>query len=77
MVGLAFAVIKIYSRDPSRDMVGPVHNSVTAIATAKPVLAHGGQETKQLVVKQGQSGVMLVQALQTPRGGGSSIYLKI
>ena len=51
-----------YNRDPPRDMAEPVHNSVTAIATGKPLLAHGDQETRQLAV-------MLVQALSTPRGG--------
>ena len=50
-------------------------NSVTAMATGKPLLAHGDQETRQLAVMQGQSGVMLVQALSTPRG--VSINLKI
>ena len=49
-------------------MTEPVHNSATAMATGKPLLAHGDQETRQLVVMQGQSGVMLVQALSTPRG---------
>ena len=32
-VGLAFAAIKIYNRDPLRDMAEPVNNSVTAMAT--------------------------------------------
>ena len=49
-------------------MAEPVHNSVTAMATGRPLLAHGDQETRQLAVMQGQSGVMLVQALSTPRG---------
>ena len=53
-------------------MEEPVHNSVTAIATGKPLLpllAHGDQETRQLAIMQlGQSGVMLVQALSTPGG---------
>ena len=67
-MGLAFAAIKIYNRDPPRDMTEPVHNSATAMATGKPLLAHCDQETGQLAVMQGQSGVMLVQALPTLRG---------
>ena len=43
MVGLAFVVIKIYNRDPPRDMAEPVRNSATAKATGKPLLAHGDQ----------------------------------
>ena len=62
-VGLAFAAIKIYNRDPPRDMAQPVHNSFTVMATGKPLLAHGDQETRQSAVMQGQSGFMLVQAL--------------
>ena len=62
-MGLAFAAIKIYNRDHPRDMAEPVHNYVTAMATGKPLLAHGDQETRQLAVMQGQSGFMLVQAL--------------
>ena len=61
-------------------MAEPVHNSVTTMATGKPLLllAHGDQETRQLAVMQGQSGViiMLVQALSTPRegaGGGGGV----
>ena len=67
-VGLAFAAIKIYNKDPPRHMAEPVHNSVTAMATGKPLLAHGDQKTRHLAVMQGQLGVMLVQALSTPRG---------
>ena len=59
--------IKIYNRDPPRD-IEPVHNSVTAMTTGKPLLVHGDQETRQLELMQGQSGFMLVQALSTPRG---------
>ena len=44
-------------------MAEPVLNSVTAMATGKPLLAHGDQETRQLAVRQGQSNVMLFQRL--------------
>ena len=64
-VGLVFATIKTYKRNPPRDMAEPVHKSVTAMATGKPLLTHGVQETRQLAVMQGQSGVMLVQAVST------------
>ena len=33
------------------------------MATGKPLLAHGDQETRQLAVMQGQSGVLMVSAL--------------
>ena len=47
-VGLAFAAIKMYNKDPPRDMTEPVHNSVTAMAIGQPLLAHGNlQETRQ------------------------------
>ena len=35
-------------------MAEPVHNSVTAMVTGKPLLAHGDQGTMQLAVMQGQ-----------------------
>ena len=43
---LTFAAMKIYNRDLPRDMAQPVHNSVTAMATGKPLPAHGDQETR-------------------------------
>ena len=46
-MGLAFAAIKMYNKDPPRDMTEPVHNSVTAMAIGQPLLAHGDlQETR-------------------------------
>ena len=49
------------NRDPPRDMTEPVHNSVTAMAIGKPLLAHRVQETRQLAVMQGKSGFEDIQ----------------
>ena len=48
------------------NMTKPVHNSVTSRpwSQEEPLLAHGDQETRQLAVMQGQTGVMLVHAYQ-------------
>ena len=63
-MGWAFATIKIYNRDPPR-----ATTQSQPWPQGTPPLAHGDQKTRQLTVMQGQSGVMLVQALSKTRGG--------
>ena len=79
-VGLAFAAIKIYNRDPLRDMAEPVHNSVTAMATGNlkilrqlrvyprngPKLVVGKLISTNVVLREGDGLVWVVDVISEP-----------